>query len=110
VLTRKEFARRWRDCNPQEAPYTSDSDEEESWRTSILELLSKAHTLGNFADISFEAVESNYSVSGPLSSTVGIRSFLFVWSQDFAFELDCETFKAPPRASYKHQPPCFLLS
>lgn len=63
MLTRKELARRWRDCNRQHGSETSDSDEEEeAWRTSILELLNKAHTLGNFADMSFEVVESNYSV------------------------------------------------
>jgi hypothetical protein len=70
VLTRKELARRWRDCNRQHGSETSDSDEEEeAWRTNVLELLNKAHTPGNFADMSFEVVESNYSV-GPSFYTV----------------------------------------
>jgi hypothetical protein len=91
VLTRKEFARRWRDCNRQDSSYTSDS-EEETWRTSILDLISKAHTLGNLADVSFEVVDSNYSV-GLSFHTVGHSFIRSIYLKDLAFELDCETFK-----------------
>lgn len=68
MLTRKEVARRWRDCNRQDfLPAAPDPDEEETCRTNILDLLSKIHTLGGIADLSFEVVESNYSVSRSVS-------------------------------------------
>ena len=68
VLTRKEVARRWRHYNHQEeSPDALDTDDEETWRSNVLDLLTKAHTLGWVADLSFEVVESNYSVSPSLS-------------------------------------------
>ncbi|KAH7928084.1 hypothetical protein BV22DRAFT_1149218 [Leucogyrophana mollusca] len=73
VLTSKQFARRWRDCNKRSNAPSPVEGEEEAWRTRHIELLSRAHTLGGMADISFEIVESNYA--------------------DFAFELECEAFK-----------------
>jgi hypothetical protein len=62
VLDKKQFARRWRDCNPFEAPIHSVSEEDE-WRKHNLELLSKAHTLGGIMDLTFEVVESDNAVS-----------------------------------------------
>ncbi|RDB25908.1 hypothetical protein Hypma_006495 [Hypsizygus marmoreus] len=73
VLTSKQIARRWRDCNNGSPPPFAEAEAEDEWRTATLELLSKAHTLGGIADISFEVVESNYA--------------------DFAFELECDSFK-----------------
>ncbi|KAJ7127057.1 hypothetical protein C8R44DRAFT_780313 [Mycena epipterygia] len=72
VLNSKQFARRWRACNPQSADFAQDEDEEE-WRTFNLELLAKAHTLGGITELSFDCVESNYA--------------------DLAIEVECEAFK-----------------
>lgn len=90
VLTSNQIARRWRDCNRASTPLYAE-DEEDAWRTTTLKLISTAHTLGGITDISFEVVESKYSVSdaqnSELTPTGGLRT------QDFAFELECETFK-----------------
>ncbi|KAJ7170607.1 hypothetical protein C8R43DRAFT_56586 [Mycena crocata] len=72
VLNSKQFARRWRACNPDSPEFTQEEDEEE-WRIFNLELLSKAHTLGGITELSFDCVESNYA--------------------DLAIELECEAFK-----------------
>lgn len=63
VLNSKQFARRWRACNLLRAPEFSREEDEEEWRISTLELLSKAHTLGGVEELTFDVVESNYAVS-----------------------------------------------
>ncbi|KAJ7903590.1 hypothetical protein B0H14DRAFT_2665520 [Mycena olivaceomarginata] len=73
VLNSKQFARRWRACNLLSTPEFSREEDEEEWRISTLELLSKAHTLGGVEELTFDVVESNYA--------------------DLAFELECEAFK-----------------
>ncbi|CAA7267135.1 unnamed protein product [Cyclocybe aegerita] len=73
VLNSKQMARRWRTCNalsPGPFPKTGDED---TWREQTLELLSQAHTIGGFAELSFEIVDSTYS--------------------DLAMEFECEAFK-----------------
>ncbi|KAJ7707781.1 hypothetical protein B0H17DRAFT_531770 [Mycena rosella] len=73
VLNSKQFARRWRACNPDTAVEFAREDDEEEWRLLNFELLSKAHTLGGITELSFDCVESNYA--------------------DLAIELECEAFK-----------------
>ncbi|GBE87802.1 hypothetical protein SCP_1200270 [Sparassis crispa] len=73
VLSSKQFARRWRDCNPQSSSMFITTEEEDEWRTSTLELVSSAHTLGGILDLSFDIVDSRYA--------------------DFAFELGSDAFK-----------------
>ncbi|KAF9223867.1 hypothetical protein BS17DRAFT_802339 [Gyrodon lividus] len=73
VLSSKQFARRWRECNKLISSPSLDDDEEEAWRTRHLDLLSRAHTLGGMQELSFEVVESKFG--------------------DFAFELECDAFK-----------------
>ncbi|KIJ12817.1 hypothetical protein PAXINDRAFT_171003 [Paxillus involutus ATCC 200175] len=73
VLSSNQLARRWRECNRRAGSPLLDDDEEEAWRTRHLELLSRAHTLGGVAELSFEVVESKFG--------------------DFAFELECAAFK-----------------
>ncbi|KAJ7931451.1 hypothetical protein B0H13DRAFT_1701997 [Mycena leptocephala] len=73
VLNSKQFARRWRACNPDNAGDLAREDDEEEWRINNLELLAKAHTIGGIADLGFDVVESNYA--------------------DLAIELECEAFK-----------------
>ncbi|KAJ7475786.1 hypothetical protein FB451DRAFT_1244751 [Mycena latifolia] len=73
VLNSKQFARRWRACNPDSAANFARDDDEEEWRILNLELLAKAHTLGGISELSFDCVESNYA--------------------DLAIELECEAFK-----------------
>jgi len=73
VLNSKQFARRWRACNPNSAVDDVREDDEEQWRIANLELLARAHTLGGIVELSFDCVESKYA--------------------DLAIELECETFK-----------------
>ncbi|KAJ7284915.1 hypothetical protein C8J57DRAFT_1170078 [Mycena rebaudengoi] len=74
VLNGKQFARRWRSCNPTAAAADSlEEEDEEEWRIYNLELLAKSHTLGGVTELSFDCVESNYA--------------------DLAAELECEAFK-----------------
>ncbi|KAJ7727292.1 hypothetical protein DFH07DRAFT_851885 [Mycena maculata] len=73
VLNSKQFARRWRACNPDSAVDFSREEDEEEWRIYNLELLAKAHTLGGMNELSFDCVDSNYA--------------------DLALELECEAFK-----------------
>ncbi|KAF7374941.1 hypothetical protein MSAN_00380200 [Mycena sanguinolenta] len=73
VLNSKQFARRWRSCNPNSAPDFSREEDEDEWRSNMLELLSKAHTLGGVEELTFDVVESHYA--------------------DLALELECETFQ-----------------
>lgn len=74
--------------------------DEQSWRTSCHELLSQAHTLGGIAELSFEVVDSNYSVSYLAYLDVTTRKKLIEQHatprhapQDLAFDLECEAFK-----------------
>lgn len=91
VLNSKQFARRWRACNPQSAVDFAQDEDEEEWRIFNLELLAKAHTLGGVTELSFDCVESNYAVSTP----VGWKGFNIhvVILQDLAIEVECEAFK-----------------
>ncbi|KAJ6505942.1 hypothetical protein DFH09DRAFT_284337 [Mycena vulgaris] len=73
VLNSKQFARRWRACNPDSAVDFAQEEDEEEWRILNLELLAKSHTLGGITELSFDCVESNYA--------------------DLAIELECEAFK-----------------
>ncbi|KAI9568257.1 hypothetical protein HD554DRAFT_2205149 [Boletus coccyginus] len=73
VLSSKQFARRWRECNKRFDSPPLDGDEEEAWRECSLELLSRAHTLGGVVELSFEVVESKFG--------------------DFTFQLECDAFK-----------------
>ncbi|KAJ7274451.1 hypothetical protein B0H12DRAFT_1088787 [Mycena haematopus] len=73
VLNSKQFARRWRACNPINAPEFSRDEDEDEWRTNVLQLLSKAHTLGGVEELTFDVVESKYA--------------------DLTLELECEAFK-----------------
>lgn len=63
MLNSNQLARRWRD-NQQtaSAPSLTEGEEEEAWRATTLELLSKAHTIGGITDASFNVVPTNYSV------------------------------------------------
>ncbi|KIL64480.1 hypothetical protein M378DRAFT_186730 [Amanita muscaria Koide BX008] len=72
VLSSKQFARRWRSCNQASDLEIVNREDEDAWRTGNLELLSRAHTLGGIADISFRVIESDYS--------------------DLAFQLECGGF------------------
>ena len=71
ALTSNQLARRWRECHPLRSKAGLAFQEEELWRRDVLKCLSAAHTIGNFAEMSFDVVESLYSVSGfiPLLST-----------------------------------------
>lgn len=71
-MNEKILARRWRACNPRSPELFANSVDEESWREKVLDLLSKAHTIGGIGDPSFEVVESKYSVRLP-----PIRDFSF---------------------------------
>ncbi|KAJ7158819.1 hypothetical protein C8R46DRAFT_401649 [Mycena filopes] len=73
VLNSKQFARRWRACNPDTAVEFTREEDEEEWRTEHLELLAKAHTLGGIESSVFDCPESNYA--------------------DLALELEYEAFK-----------------
>lgn len=62
-ITGQQIARRWRSCNPQApAPFSSLENEDE-WRSSTLDLLTRAHTLSGVNELSFEVVDSHYSVN-----------------------------------------------
>ncbi|EPT05644.1 hypothetical protein FOMPIDRAFT_1155488 [Fomitopsis schrenkii] len=73
VLQSNQLARRWRDYNPRQAPTFEREEDEDEWRTAIVELLSATHTIGGISDLAFEVVKTHYS--------------------DFAFELGNGTFK-----------------
>lgn len=62
VLSSKQFARRWRDCNPGSTDDFMPAEEDDEWRTCTLKLLSAAHTLGGVIDLSFDVVDSRYAV------------------------------------------------
>ncbi|TFY62743.1 hypothetical protein EVG20_g6593 [Dentipellis fragilis] len=72
VLFSNQLFRRWCDANNKPLPSASTSYDEE-WKDQVFQLLTDAHTLGGFLDLSFEAVPSHYS--------------------DFAFELQHDQFK-----------------
>lgn len=62
VLQSNQLARRWRDCNARHAPTFDNDEDEDEWRTAIVELLSAAHTIGGITDLAFEVVKTQYSV------------------------------------------------
>lgn len=73
VLTSNQFARRWRMCNKLSISPLPDPDEEESWRDRHLTLLSRAHSLGGFQELTLDAGKP----------TLG----------DLALELECNNWK-----------------
>ncbi|KAI0833212.1 hypothetical protein BC628DRAFT_1485355 [Trametes gibbosa] len=73
VLSSRQLARRWRDCNPQDVTEDLSHNDEESWRLKSLEFVTTLHSLGGVANLTFEQVKSNYS--------------------DLAFELRNDTFR-----------------
>ncbi|KAF8625543.1 hypothetical protein AX15_005310 [Amanita polypyramis BW_CC] len=73
ALTSKQFARRWRTCNNLPEPEAIGLEDEDTWRTTNLQLLSNIHSLGAISDVRFQVLESNYS--------------------DFSFQLECDTFQ-----------------
>ncbi len=62
VLPKKEFARRWRACNPSHPGLFTDEGKEEEWRSRMLRILTDAHNLGGFEELSFEVVPSRNAV------------------------------------------------
>jgi hypothetical protein len=96
ALTSNQLARRWRECRPLDSKSNLTSREGELWRRDILKCLSAAHTVGNFADMSFEVVKSLYSVSRfefcyPTPPEGCTNAPLFR-PKDFAFELRLDDF------------------
>ncbi|KAJ3565774.1 hypothetical protein NP233_g7426 [Leucocoprinus birnbaumii] len=88
-LTGQQIARRWRQCNPRAPASFTNTEDEDEWRTSILELLGRAHTLGGVNALTFQVVETNYSdVAFLLEST----SFSWRWETCFVgHKLSAET-------------------
>ncbi|KAH7884525.1 hypothetical protein F5I97DRAFT_1464772 [Phlebopus sp. FC_14] len=72
VLSSKQFARRWRECNRMSSPLL-DGDKEVAWRTRTIDLLSRVHTLGGMSEVSFEVGDSKFA--------------------DLAFNMECAAFK-----------------
>ncbi|KAG6374491.1 hypothetical protein JVT61DRAFT_4534 [Boletus reticuloceps] len=92
VLSSKQFARRWRECNRRIDSPSLDDDQEEAWRTRCLELLSSAHTLGGMLQLSFEVVEVQFW--GILLSRLTFNLTTDVrLCKDFALQLECDAFK-----------------
>ena len=91
VLQSNQLARRWRGCNSQHAPFFDTDEDEDEWRTAIVELLSAAHTIGGMEDLSFEVVRTHYSVGTEVAIEAAALSDYFV--QDLAFQLSSDTFK-----------------
>lgn len=80
VMSSNQFARRWRHCNSG-SPFPSET-EEDTWRTNMVEQLSKAHTLGGITDLSFTVSESHYAVSGVnFNASVYIRPISILGSR-----------------------------
>lgn len=78
VMSSSQFARRWRRCNNVSPIFLSEM-EEDAWRITMLELLSKAHTLGGITDLSFAVSESHYAdLAFELES-----SFIWRWETCF---------------------------
>ncbi|KAI0783560.1 hypothetical protein C8Q75DRAFT_884500 [Abortiporus biennis] len=86
VLSSKQFARRWRDCNPAQSPFFTDESEEDEWRTDVLNLLSKAHALGGMEELSFDVVSSH---NADLAFELGSDEFKWRW----------ETYHQGPKVS-----------
>jgi len=81
TLTSNQLARRWRECHPLKSISNLSSKEEELWRSGVLKCLSAAHTIGNFADISFEVVKSRYS---DFAFELRLEDFIFRWETNIA--------------------------
>lgn len=62
ALSSSQFAGRWRKTCPLRSEPLVNSDEEDKWRKTRLELLSAAHTIGNMNDLEFDIVPTRYSV------------------------------------------------
>ncbi|EKM58210.1 uncharacterized protein PHACADRAFT_207044 [Phanerochaete carnosa HHB-10118-sp] len=87
VLSSKQVARRWRDCNSQPSPPRDQSDgEEDEWRLQTLDLLASAHSPGGIIDLTFDIVESR---NADLAFELGSDDFKWRW----------ETYYLGPRVS-----------
>ncbi|KAF8920259.1 hypothetical protein CPB85DRAFT_1429066 [Mucidula mucida] len=81
ALSSQQFARRWRESNNLDRVSSTElSDEEEEWRIHNLEVLTKAHSPGGIADLSFEVVETNFS---DIAFTLEGPSFQWRWEACF---------------------------
>lgn len=70
VLSSKQMSCRWRDCNPQQSPSLEQADEDEDeWRSQMLELLTSIHTLGGIINLMFDIVESRNAVRSSFDMT-----------------------------------------
>jgi hypothetical protein len=90
-MTSSQFARRWRHCNGVSSPPIKDT-EEDAWRVTMLELLSKAHTLGGIVDLSFTVSESHYAVSGIHFLYIQLQT-QSLSIQDHTFQFEGDSFK-----------------
>lgn len=88
VLSSKRLARRWRECNPQNSPSLDQSDnDEDDWRSQVLELLTSAHSLGGIIDLKFTIEKTNRNAD--LAFILGSDDFQWRW----------ETYSVGPRES-----------
>ncbi|KIY43995.1 hypothetical protein FISHEDRAFT_52553, partial [Fistulina hepatica ATCC 64428] len=78
VLTSAQFARRWRECNP-DAEMVHD-DVESIWRKDRFELICKTHSLGFFPKFNFEIVATKYS---DIACILHADSFQWRWEMCF---------------------------
>jgi len=93
VLSSNQLSRRWRDLNGSVAS-VSLATHEDDYREQIIALLSDAHTLGNMSDLSFEPVESTFSVSSGYIGSNRVRLTDNVClGKDFAVEIRGDAFK-----------------
>ncbi|KAF9790895.1 hypothetical protein BJ322DRAFT_415384 [Thelephora terrestris] len=81
TLTSNQVARRWRECHPHKTKSDLTSRQEESWRRDVLKCLSAAHTIGNFAEMSFEVVQPLYS---DFAFELRLEDFVFRWETNLA--------------------------
>jgi hypothetical protein len=73
----KQLARRWRSLNRLAPEESTSGSTEDRWREQTLQLLSDAHTIGGIAELSFQVVESQYSVR-PLHTVLSQSTHLAV--------------------------------
>ena len=103
VLSRQQLSRRWSILNDNSAPSHLPHPNEDAWLDQVLQYLVDVHTPSVMGNISFDVVDSRYSVTGYAFVALFRHSQAF---QDLAihfrgegFEWRWETFSIGPKQS-----------
>jgi hypothetical protein len=103
VLSKQQLSRRWSTLNNNSAPSHLPHPDEDAWLDQVLQYIVDVHTPRAIGDISFDVIDSRYSVLGtrlvqPFRHSQAFQD-LAIHFRGEAFEWRWETFSIGPKQS-----------